>query len=80
MVIVSSEGKSEALISKVDIPNTQGEMPNIVPDLCQCLILCYGEGSLETGEGHVILLGKEAAEAKVVVEFCRANSHLDRRQ
>ena len=37
MVIVSSQGQPEALVGKVDISNTKGQVPNIVPDLVEII-------------------------------------------
>ena len=77
VVVVSGEGELEALVGQVHVPDAEGEMGHVIPDLGQdVLVLGDVEGALETGDGHVVLLGVEAAQTEVVVELRRGDPHL----
>ena len=48
------------------ISYTQSNMSQIVPDFCELsVVVGQAQGSLETGEYHVVLLRVEATEAYV---------------
>ena len=56
----------------------QSNVSYVVPDVCSCLV---GRGEVESplqaGERHVVLLGVEAAEAKVCEELGIVYSNLE---
>lgn len=52
-------------------------MANIVPDISLLLVTAsQGQGPLERGQSHVVLLGVEAAQAQVVVQLAVVHPHL----
>lgn len=53
------------------------DVPQVVPDVSR-LLLVFGqrEGALERGQGHVVLLGIEAAEPQVVEKLAVIDPHL----
>ena len=77
VIVVSGEGELEALVGQVHVPDAEGEMGHVIPDLGQdVLVLGDVEGALEAGDGHVVLLGVEAAQTEVIVELRRGYPHL----
>jgi len=48
----------------------------VVPDVGLLFVGCHGDGSLEALEGHVVLLGVEAAQTEVVEELHVVDAHL----
>ena len=51
-------------------------MSNVVPDVAGRRVCGHGERSHEAGQGDVVLLRVEAAQANVVVQLCIAHAHL----
>jgi len=51
-------------------------MCNVVPYVCNSFIISQRESLLKTCHCHVILLGIETAQPKIVEELCIVNSHL----
>ena len=77
VVVVGSEGELEALVGQVHVTDAEGKVGHIVPDLGQdVLVLGDVEGALEARDGHVVLLGVEAAQPEVVVKLRRGDAHL----
>jgi hypothetical protein len=52
-------------------------VPQVVPDIsCLFFIFSQGKGTFKRGQGHIVLLGIEAAQAQVVEKLAVINSHL----
>ena len=51
-------------------------MANVVPDISTVLIGGQVQGSLQTVQSHVKLLGIVAAETQISEELCIVHSHL----
>ena len=52
-------------------------MADVVPDIVLVIVGCQLQGLLEAVEGHVKLLGIEAAQAKVGEQLSIMNTHLE---
>ena len=58
-------------------PTTLMHMPVILPHVRLCVVRGERECSLHAGQGHVVLLRVEAAEAEVVEQLCVVDAHLE---
>ncbi|RUS72951.1 hypothetical protein EGW08_019291, partial [Elysia chlorotica] len=81
MVIIVGKCQAETLKSQFHVTDAlatyECNMPDIEPDVSlNYIILCQRHSPLEAGQGHIVLLGIETAQAQVVEQLCIRNCFL----
>merc|ERR1712187_232366 len=70
MVWIHRHCDLECLVGEPQVTNADGNLPDVVPDICHVIVICQHEGTFKATERQIVLPCIKTAKSHVIPKFC----------